>query len=90
MSLNTPLKSVESEILIELDDPKQAELIFTSVFPEIYSSPSQRSSMTMDLQGKNIQINIKATDATSFRASLNSSLKWIILSLDVLNLKDKN
>lgn len=87
MTVNTPLKSVESEILIEFDNSKQAELIFTSVLPEISSSPSQRSRMTMDLQGRNIQINIKAADATSFRASLNSSLKWIILSLDVLNLR---
>ncbi|MCK9152057.1 KEOPS complex subunit Pcc1 [Methanobacterium alcaliphilum] len=89
MNATAPLKYVESEILIEFDNPTQAELIFTSVQPEISSSPSQRSSMTMDLQGNNIHINIKATDATSFRASLNSSLKWIILSLDVLNLKNK-
>lgn len=86
MIQNTPLKSVESEIEIVFDSNLQAQVVFTSVNPEIISSPSQRSSMEMLVKGKSIFLKIKSKDSASFRASLNSSIKWIILSLDVLDL----
>ena len=84
---DTPLMSVESEIQIEFDTPAQAELIFNSVKPEISSSPSQRSSMKMRVEENLLYLKINAIDATSFRASLNSSIRWIILSLEVLDIK---
>lgn len=90
MIQNTPLKSVESEIEIVLDSNLQAQVVFTSVNPEIISSPSQRSSMEMLVKGKSIFLKIKSKDSASFRASLNSSIKWIMLSLDVLDLQKED
>ena len=84
---NTPLKSVESEIEIIMDSKLQAQVVFDSVNPEIISSPSQRSSMEMKIDGKTIFIKIKSKDSASFRASLNSSIKWILLSIEVFDLK---
>lgn len=84
---NTPLKSVESEIEIIMDSQLQAQVVFDSVNPEIISSPSQRSSMEMAIDGKTIFIKIKSKDSASFRASLNSSIKWILLSIEVFDLK---
>lgn len=88
MIQNTPLKSVKSEIEIILDSKLQAQVIFDSVNPEIISSPSQRSSMEMSLKNKSIFINIQSQDSASFRASLNSSIKWILLSLEVFDLQN--
>lgn len=90
MIQNTPLKSVESEIEILFDSNLQAQVVFTSVNPEIISSPSQRSSMEMLVKGKSIFLKIKSKDSASFRASLNSSIKWIMLSLDVLDLQKED
>ncbi|PKL67922.1 MAG: hypothetical protein CVV28_04145 [Methanobacteriales archaeon HGW-Methanobacteriales-1] len=90
MIQNTPLKSVESEIEIVFDSNLQAQVVFTSVNPEIISSPSQRSSMEMLVKGKSIFLKIKSKDSASFRASLNSSIKWIMLSLDVLDLQKED
>lgn len=90
MIQNTPLKSVESEIEIVLDSNLQAQVVFTSVNPEIISSPSQRSSMEMLVKGKSIFLKIKSKDSASFRASLNSSIKWIMLSLDILDLQKED
>lgn len=84
---NTPLKSVESEIEIIMDSQLQAQVVFDSVNPEIISSPSQRSSMEMTIDGKTIFIKINSKDSASFRASLNSSIKWILLSIEVFDLK---
>lgn len=90
MIQNTPLKSVESEIEIVFDSNLQAQVVFDSVNPEIISSPSQRSSMDMLVKGKSIFLKIKSKDSASFRASLNSSIKWIMLSLDVLDLQKED
>jgi KEOPS complex subunit Pcc1 len=87
---NTPLKSVESEIEIIMDSNLQAQVVFDSVNPEIISSPSQRSSMDMLVKGKSIFLKIKSKDSASFRASLNSSIKWIMLSLEVLDLQNED
>jgi len=38
------------------------------------------------LDGSNIVINIDAQDSTSFRASINSAMKWIRLALEINNL----
>ena len=82
------LKSVEGIFEIKLDSQFQAQVVFDSVNPEIITSPSQRSKLEMFLENSTIVIKISAQDSTSFRASLNSSIKWIILSLDLLNLKE--
>jgi len=87
---DSPLKSVESEIEIVLDSNLQAQIVFDSVKPEIISSPSQRSSMEMLVKGKSIFLKIKSKDSASFRASLNSSIKWIMLSLEVFELQEEN
>jgi KEOPS complex subunit Pcc1 len=90
LSLESPLKKVQSEIIIDLDNPLQAELVLDSVMPEIQSSPSERSSMDINVKGSSICLRIISNDAASFRASLNSSLRWILLSLEVLDLQKTN
>jgi len=44
--------------------------------------------MTLELRGSNLIINIESEDATSFRASINSAIKLIMLSLEVANLTE--
>lgn len=73
------------EFQIEFQDVKQAEIVLKALEPEVDSSPSKRSRVELNLTGKVLDINITASDATSLRASVNSYLRWIMLSLDVLN-----
>ena len=82
----SPLESVKSNINIELDNPAQAKIIYDSIILEFNTAPDYRSSMTIDLDGCNIIINIDAEDSTSFRASINSAIKWINLALKINNL----
>ena len=39
--------------------------------------------MTLELKDSRLIINIESKDATSFRASINSAIKWIKLSLEI-------
>ena len=73
----TPLESVKSNISIEFESSSQAQIIYDAIILEFETAPDFRSSMTIDLDGSNILINIDAEDSTSFRASVNSAIKWI-------------
>ncbi|WP_295589315.1 KEOPS complex subunit Pcc1 [uncultured Methanobrevibacter sp.] len=80
------LERVKSNIVIEFEDNSQAKIIYDSILLEFNTAPDFRSSMTIDLDESNIVINIDAEDSTSFRASVNSAIKWIKLALEINNL----
>ena len=82
----SPLESVKSNIVIEFESNRQAKIFYDSILLEFNTAPDFRSSMTMDLEDSNIIINIDAEDSTSFRASVNSAIKWIKLALEINNL----
>ncbi|WP_432644881.1 KEOPS complex subunit Pcc1 [Methanobrevibacter sp.] len=82
----SPLERVKSNIVIELEDNTQAKIIYDSIILEFSTAPDFRSSMTINLDESNIIINIDAEDSTSFRASVNSAIKWIKLALEINNL----
>ena len=73
------------EFQIEFEDLRQAEIVIKALEPELDSSPSERSTVKLNLTGKVLDVNIQASDSTSLRASVNSYIRWIMLSLDVLN-----
>ena len=83
---NSPLESVKSQINIEFENSNQAKIIYDSIILEFDTAPDYRSSMTIELDGSNILINVDAEDSTSFRASVNSAIKWIKLALEINNL----
>ncbi len=83
---DTPLEEVVSEIAIEFDDSKQAEVVYNSIILEFQTAPDYRSSMEIKLEDNIINISINAQDSTSFRASFNSAIKWVKLSLEINNL----
>ncbi|WP_405267744.1 KEOPS complex subunit Pcc1 [Methanobrevibacter sp.] len=82
----SPLESVKSNIVIEFENSSQAKIVYDSILLEFDTAPDFRSSMTLDLDDSNIVINIDAEDSTSFRASVNSAIKWIKLALEINNL----
>ena len=86
MNSKSPLESVKSDIAIEFENPKQAKIIHDSIILEFETAPDYRSSMSLNLDGSKLLIKINAEDSTSFRASVNSAIKWIKLSLEIKNL----
>ena len=82
----TPLESVKSNISVEFDNSAQAKIIYDAIVLEFKTAPDFRSSMTIELDDSSILIDIDAEDSTSFRASVNSAIKWIKLALEINNL----
>ena len=83
---DSPLERVKSNISVEFESSNQAKIIYDSIILEFETAPDFRSSMTIELDESNILINIDAEDSTSFRASVNSAIKWIKLALEINNL----
>jgi KEOPS complex subunit Pcc1 len=73
---------------IKFKNQKDAEIVLKALEPEILTSPSERSSAHFNIMDKKLLININAQDATSLRASVNSYLRWIVLSQDIIELKN--
>lgn len=86
MNVYSPLESIKSDIVIEFENQKQAKIIYESIILEFETAPDYRSSMSLTLDESRILIRIDAEDSTSFRASVNSAIKWIKLSLEINNL----
>lgn len=86
MNVDSPLESIKSDIAIEFENQKQAKIIYESIILEFETAPDYRSSMSLTLDESKILIRIDAEDSTSFRASVNSAIKWIKLSLEINNL----
>lgn len=86
MNVDSPLESIKSDIAIEFENQKQAKIIYESIILEFETAPDYRSSMSLTLDESRILIRIDAEDSTSFRASVNSTIKWIKLSLEINNL----
>ena len=86
MNVDSPLESIKSDIAIEFENQKQAKIIYESIILEFEPAPDYRSSMSLTLDESRILIRIDAEDSTSFRASVNSAIKWIKLSLEINNL----
>ncbi len=82
----SPLEGVKSNISVEFDNADQAKIIYESILLEFETAPDFRSSMTIELDESKILIKIDAEDSTSFRASVNSAIKWINLALEINNL----
>lgn len=83
MNVDSPLESIKSDIAIEFENQKQAKIIYESIILEFETAPDYRSSMSLTLDESRILIRIDAEDSTSFRASVNSAIKWIKLSLEI-------
>lgn len=80
------LKQVEAQLEIEFDSEKDAEVVLSAIKPEISDSPSDRTITGVKSENKVLTIDIKAQDSPSFRAALNSYLRWVILSQEILKL----
>ena len=82
------LKQAESQIEIEFSSKKEAEIVLRSIEPELMDSPSDRSRTLVECQENILKIIITAMDSPSLRAALNSYLRWIMLSQQIIELKN--
>ncbi len=69
-----------AHINLHFDSEREARIIYSVLKPELVSAPSDRASVEFTRRKNEIELGIKAADAASFRAALNSYMRWIIVS----------
>lgn len=74
-------------ILIEFEFGDKAELVYESLKPELQAVPSERSKVELDVKGQRLDLMITAEDIISLRAAINTWLRLIKISEDMLNVK---
>ncbi|MFX1285164.1 MAG: KEOPS complex subunit Pcc1 [Promethearchaeota archaeon] len=68
---------LEIHFSIQYDCEDQAQIIFTSLSPEIQEQRFERSKASIKLKGQKIVINITAQDINAAKATISSVLRWI-------------
>lgn len=80
------LNSIETVFDIELDNKHDAEIVYNSIRPELSYARNERSTTEIELKDRNIIITIHSNDVVSLRASINSYVRWIKLSTEILKI----
>lgn len=73
----------EAEVKVAFDSLLEARAIYHAVRPELDSAPADKGRVNMGLTGRNLRLSFEGSDYASFRAAVNSVLRWIITSSSV-------
>ncbi|MFH1774460.1 MAG: KEOPS complex subunit Pcc1 [Methanobacteriota archaeon] len=74
----------KTHIKLHFDSEREARIIYSVLKPELASAHSNKASVDFTRRKNEIGLEIKAADAASFRAALNSYMRWIIVSLQLI------
>jgi KEOPS complex subunit Pcc1 len=70
---------------VEFDLGPQARPVYESLGPELQEIPSERSRVSLELAGEVLRLSVAAEDVVSMRAAVNTWLRLIRISEDMLN-----
>ena len=72
-----------AEIGIEVPEGL-VNILLGALLPEAERPSSARSKVSMEAEGRHLNMRIRASDISALRAALNSYLRWADAILDVL------
>jgi tRNA threonylcarbamoyladenosine modification (KEOPS) complex Pcc1 subunit len=82
------LKRTKAEIVLKLDSKKAAAAVYNAVLLETKQSIGPRSTAHVRLKERQLQICLNAMDLNALRAALNSYLRWVAGSADLITTID--
>jgi KEOPS complex subunit Pcc1 len=74
----------EATVRLRLKSKKQLESIFKALEPETRTALTSRSKVQMTREGNCLKLTFTASDTSALRAAMNSYLRWILLTGEVL------
>ncbi len=78
--------SISSIIQINLNSEKNAKIVFKVLTPEVKSQLGRRALANIEQEDSQILLKIFAKDKNSFRATMNSFLRWIDGTISIIEL----
>ena len=87
----TKIKNIDIQFEIKVSDSEVCNQLYSNLLMETDFDPNERSSVEINQHNSTLILKIRAKDAVSARATINSYLKWIDLSFQLMNsLKKKS
>ncbi len=84
------ISDIDIHFEIKVSDLEICNQIYTNLLMETDFDPNERSTVLVDKHDSSLILKIKAKDAVSARATVNSYLKWIDLSFQLIKSIKKN
>lgn len=82
--------SLRCLVSIDAGDAKSAARLCQALLPEVASNKSRAATISVENRGSRIVISITSSTIAAGRALLNSYIRWISISLDIISMKSEN
>ena len=80
---------VQAVVHLILSSERRSQIIFNAIKPETEIMLTSRSKVQINREGESLILIIEANDTSALRASMNSYLRFISLTKNVLDAIDK-
>ncbi|MCG3225948.1 MAG: hypothetical protein H7645_03455 [Candidatus Heimdallarchaeota archaeon] len=82
---NSIIKKLEIDFEFEMENEKMSSLLYETLKLESNYNPNDRAKTSLEVHKNVLKLKIDAMDSISARAAINSYLKWISLSIQLIN-----
>ncbi len=82
--------NIKLTAVLEFEDEKEAEIAYRAVKLEVISSPSDRAEGSIFLRNNKIFIRLTGSDRSAVRSSLNSYMRWLKLTKELIEYGKKD
>ncbi|MHA1952763.1 MAG: KEOPS complex subunit Pcc1 [Candidatus Heimdallarchaeaceae archaeon] len=82
---NPVIKRLEIDFEFEMENEKISNLLYETLILESNYNPNDRAKTSLEVHKNVLKLKINAMDSVSARAAINSYLKWINLSIQLIN-----
>ena len=79
--------AISSRLTIDMGDSEAASRLYIALLPEIKSNKPKAAAINMEIEGSSVVISIASSTIAATRALLNSYIRWISISLDIVCMK---
>jgi len=80
---------VQAVVHLILSSERRSQIMFNAIKPETEIMFTSRSKIQINREGESLILIIEAKDTSALRASMNSYLRFISLTKNVLDVIDK-
>jgi len=79
--------AIRSKLMINLGEYALAEKLYRALIPEAETTKSRGAKISIKVEGEALIMEIEAVAIAPLRALLNSYIRWVCISLDIVTLK---
>lgn len=83
--MGSTIKRLEIDLEFEMENEKMSNLLYETLILESGYNPNDRAKASLEVHNNFLKLKIDAIDSISARAAINSFLKWINLSIQLIN-----